>query len=198
MLVKTGNPQATPGEIFRTDFNGDGTPSDLFPVRNPGSFNATSPGELASAIATYNNTQAGLLTPAGAALTNANLFTNTQLVSLRGTTPYIVIPPLGQFTNPWFKSLDAAISWPLKVRDRLTVEPSARIFNVLNFGNFQPVSGQLTYYYPGPGQPSTGGAGSANGTPEGPSRDVLRIGRGSTVYNYGAPRQMEFGLKLTF
>ena len=198
MLVKTGNPQATPGEIFRTDFNGDGTPSDLFPVRNPGSFNATSPGELASAIATYNNTQAGLLTPAGAALTSANLFTNTQLASLRGTTPYIVIPPLGQFTNPWFKSLDAAISWPLRVRDRLTVEPSARVFNVLNFGNFQSVSGQLTYYYPGPGQPSTGGAGSANGTPQGPSRDVLRIGPGSTVYNYGAPRQIEFGLKLTF
>jgi Carboxypeptidase regulatory-like domain len=198
LLVKTGNPQATPGEIFRSDFTGDGTPGDLFPVKNPGPFDATSPGDLVSAIATYNGTQAGVLTPAGTALVNANLFTRSQLVSLRGTTPYLVVPPMGQFSNPWFKSLDAAISWPLKVRERFTVEPTARVLNVFNFRNFQPVSGQLTYYFPGPGQPSTGGAGSANGTPAGNARDILRVGPGSTVYNYGAPRQMEFGLKLTF
>jgi hypothetical protein len=109
-----------------------------------------------------------------------------------------VVPPAGQFSNEIFKSLDAAISWPLKVGERLTIEPSARFLNVFNFANFQPVSGQLTYYYPGPGQPVSGGPGSANGTPSGPSRDVLRIGSGSGVYNNGAPRQMEFGVKVTF
>jgi hypothetical protein len=78
------------------------------------------------------------------------------------------------------------------------VEPTARFFNVFNFANFQPLSGQLTNYFPGTGQPSVGGAGSANGTPPGNSRDVLRLGQGSGVYNYGAPRQMEFGVKVTF
>jgi hypothetical protein len=198
MLVNSGNPQATPGEIFRTDFTGDGSGGDLFPFRKPGPFSSVSSGGLASAISTYNSTQAGSLTPAGQALATEGLFSRTQLATLRGTTPFIVVPPMGQFSNPIFKSLDAAVTWPFKFGDRWTVEPSARFYNIFNFANFQPVSGQLTYYYPGPGQPATGGAGSANGTPSGNSRDVLRVGQGSGVYNYGAPRQMEFGVKLTF
>ena len=108
------------------------------------------------------------------------------------------MPPAGQFSNPGFKSLDVAVSWPLKLGERLQIEPSARFYNVLNFANFQPVSGQLAYYYPGPGQPATAGAGSANGTPAGSSPDVLRIGSGSGVYNDGAPRQIELGVRITF
>jgi hypothetical protein len=197
LLVSPGNPQATPGEIFRTDFTGDGTPGDLFPIRNPGPFSALSSSLLATAIRTYNSNQAGALTPAGQALLAANLFTRSQLATLRGTTPYIVVPPAGQLSNSAFKSFDAAISWPLRFRERLTIEPNARFYNLLNFANFQPLSGQLTSYYPGPGQPSTGGAGSANGT-AGSARDVLRISPGSGVYNFGSPRQMEFGVKITF
>jgi hypothetical protein len=198
MLVSSGNPQATPGEIFRTDFTGDGTPGDLFPIRNPGSFNGVSSSSLASDIASYNTTVAGQLTPAGQALILANLFTRSQLATLRGTAPYIVVPPAGQFSNGSFRSLDAAITWPLKVGERVRIEPSARFFNIFNFANFHPLSGQLAYYFPGPGQPVEAGAGSANGTPLGASRDVLRITSGSGVYNYGAPRQMEFGVKITF
>jgi hypothetical protein len=198
MLVNSGNPQATPGEIFRTDFTGDGTPGDQFPFRGPKSFSAISSGDLASAINTYNSTQAGSLTPSGQALVTAGLFSRPQLATLRGTTPYIVVPPMGQFSNPIFKSFDTAVTWPFKLGERLNIEPSVRFYNLFNFSNFQPVSGQLTYYFPGPGQPSTGGAGSANGTPSGNSRDVLRIGQGSGVYNYGAPRQMEFGVRVTF
>jgi hypothetical protein len=198
LLVPSGNPAATPGEIFRTDFTGDGTPGNLFPFKGPGSFDALSGSGLASAIKTYNQTQAGSLTPAGQALVLARLFTSAQLTTLRGTAPLVIVPPAGQFDNPGFKSLDAAISWPLKVGERLNIEPSARFYNVLNFANFQPLSGQLAYYYAGPGQPVAAGAGSANGTPPGSSRDVLRIGSGSGVYNYGSPRQMEFGVKITF
>ena len=198
MLVSSGNPQATPGEIFRTDFTGDGSPGDLFPIRNPGPFKALSNSSLASDISTYNSTVAGALTPAGQALVIANLFTKSQLASLRGTAPYIVVPPAGQLSNEAFKSLDAAISWPLKLGERLSIEPSARFFNLLNLANFQPLSGQLAYYFPGPGQPTAAGAGSANGTPSGPARDVLRTSSGSGVYNYGAPRQVEFGVKITF
>jgi hypothetical protein len=198
LLVTSGNPQATPGEIFRTDFVGDGTPANLFPFAKPGSFKALSASDLASAIKTYNSSQAAQLTPAGQALVAASLFTRSQLATLRGTTPFTIVPPAGQFSNPGFKSLDAAISWPLQIGERLNIEPSASFYNVLNFANFQAASGQLAYYYPGPGQPVTAGAGSANGTPPGSARDVLRIGSGSGVYNYGAPRQMEFGVKITF
>jgi hypothetical protein len=198
MLVPSGNPQATPGEIYRTDFTGDGTPGDLFPIRNPGKFNAVSTSSLARDISSYNSTVAGALTPAGQALVVANLFTQSQLATLRGTTPFIIVPPAGQFSNESFKSLDAAISWPLRLGERVRIEPSARFFNVFNFANFYPLSGQLAYYYPGPGQPVPAGAGSANGTPSGSARDVIRIRSGSGVYNNGAPRQMEFGVKISF
>jgi len=197
LLVDTGNPQATPGEIYRTDFVGDGTPGNLFPFAKVGTFKALSASDLASAIKTYNSTQAESLTPAGQALVSASLFTRAQLVTLRAATPFIIVPPAGQFSNPGFKSLDAAISWPLKIGERLNIEPSARVYNVLNFANFQAASGQLASYYPGPGQPVTAGAGSANGT-SGAARNVLRIGPGSGVYNYGSPRQIELGVKITF
>jgi Carboxypeptidase regulatory-like domain len=198
LLVPSGNSQATPGEIFRTDFVGDGTPANLFPFVRPGSLKALSASDLAAAIKTYNSTQAGSLTPAGQALVAASLFTRSQLTTLRATTPLVIVPPAGQFENPGFKSLDAAISWPLKLGERLNIEPRASFYNFLNFANFQATSGQLATYYPGAGQPVTAGAGSANGTPPGSARDVLRIGAGSGVYNYGAPRQMEFGVKITF
>jgi hypothetical protein len=198
MLVTSGNPAATPGEIFRTDFIGDGTPGNLFPFKGPGNFDALSASDLARQIKIYNQTQAGALTAAGQTLVAAQLFTSAQLTTLRGTTPFIIVPPSGQFSNPGFKTLDAAITWPLRVGERLSFEPSARFYNVLNLANFQPVSGQLASYYPGPGQPVTAGAGSANGTPSGSARDVLRVGGGSGVYNYGSPRQMEFGVKVTF
>jgi hypothetical protein len=192
-----GNSQAVPGEIFRTDFAGDGTPDNLFPFGRPGSFNSLSASDLSSAIRNYNSTQAGVLTPAGLALVTADLFTQRQLATLRATTPFLIVPPAGQFSNPWFKTLDAAVSWPLRVNERLSIEPTARFYNVLNLANFQPLSGQLAYYYPGPGQPVAAGAGSANGT-VGSGRDVLRIGSGSGIYNYGSPRQLEFGVKVTF
>jgi hypothetical protein len=198
VLVYSGNPQTTPGEIFRTDFTGDGTPGDLFPFRRVGPFSAISSSDLSTAINTYNNAQAGSLTPAGTALVTAGLLSRSQLATLKGVTPFIVLPPMGQFQNEIFKSLDVAASWPFKFGERFTVEPTVRFFNVFNFANFQPLSGQLTYYFPGSGAPATGGAGSANGTPPGNSRNVLRLGQGSGVYNFGAPRQMEFGVKLTF
>ncbi|HMK21039.1 MAG TPA: carboxypeptidase-like regulatory domain-containing protein, partial [Terriglobales bacterium] len=165
LLPPSGTSQAVPGEIFRTDFVGDGTPGNLFPFMRAGSFNGHSASDLADLIRAYDASQAGQLTPAGLALVAANLFTQHQLSTLRATTPFVIVPPAGQFSNPWFKTLDTAVSWPLRLGERFNIEPSARLYNVLNLANFQPLSGQLAYYYPGPGQPVPAGAGSANGTP---------------------------------
>ena len=104
----------------------------------------------------------------------------------------------GQVTNPWFKSLDAAVSWPLRVRESIMIEPRISLYNVFNFANFSPLVGQLTYFYPSVFQPQSGGPGAANGTTSGATHDGLRTNFGSGVYNAGAPRQMEFGVKVTF
>jgi len=48
----------------------------------------------------------------------------------------------------------------------------------------------------------TGGAGSLNGTtvgtPGNPGHNTTRVGVGTGVYALGAPRTIEFGLKLSF
>ena len=199
LAVPTGNPLATPGEIFRTDFTGDGTPGDLFPPpTSAGPFSAPSGSSLMQAISKYNASQAGSLTPAGQELVTANVMTAPQLASLHATMPFVVQPPADQVSNPWFKSLDLSLNWPLRVGEMFRLEPSVSFYNVLNFPNFAPLSGQLAYYYPGAGTPPAAGAGSANGTPSGPPRDVTRIGPGSGVFGAGAPRQIEFGVKITF
>jgi hypothetical protein len=199
LAVPSGNPLATPGEIFRTDFRGDGTPGDIFPPKTKaGSFEPPTGSGVYNAISKYNSTQAGLLTPAGEALVIAQVMSAAQLATLRGVTPFVVLPPTNQVTNPWFKSLDTAVSWPLHVRESVILEPRVSFYNLFNFANFSPLVGQLTYYYPSVFQPTTGGPGSANGTPSGAAHDGLRTNFGSGVYNAGAPRQMEFGLKVTF
>ena len=199
LAVPTGNPLATPGEIFRTDFTGDGTPGDLFPPpTSAGPFSTPSGSGLMQAISKYNATQSGLLTPAGQELVTAQVMTAAQLATLHATTPFIVQPPADQVSNPWYKSVDLSLSWPLRVGERFQLEPSASLYNLLNFANFASLSGKLAYYYPGAGTPPTAGAGSVNGTPSGPLRDVTRIGPGSGVFGAGAARQMEFGVKITF
>jgi hypothetical protein len=200
LAAPSGNPLTTPGEIFRTDFTGDGTPGDIFPPRlKAGSFDPPSgTSGIYNAISKYDATQAGAVTPAGQALVTAKIISASQLSILHGTTPYVAIPPLNQVSNPWFKSFDTAVTWPLRVRESIVIEPRISLYNVFNLANFAPLSGQLSYYFPGANQPVTGGVGSANGTPSGAPHNVLRTGFGTGVYNAGAPRQMEFGVKVTF
>jgi len=195
-----GNPQTTPGEIFRTDFTGDGTAGDIFPPRaKRGTFDPPAGASaIYSAISKYDANQAGTVTPAGQELVTAKVITASQLAVLRGTRPYVALPPLNQVSNPWFKSFDMALTWPLRWRESILIEPRVSLYNVFNLANFAPVSGQLSYYFPSVSQPTSGGVGSANGTPSGAARDVLRTGFGTGVYNAGAPRQMEFGVKITF
>jgi hypothetical protein len=55
-----------PGEIFHTDFTGDGTTGDLIPGTKWGSFmRGVNPGNLGTVVGNYNNTVADNLTPAG-------------------------------------------------------------------------------------------------------------------------------------
>ena len=80
----------------------------------------------------------------------------------------------------------------------MKLEPSISIYNVLNFGDFAispvtRVTGILS-------------ASSLNGTvyssvnnPNATNTlDGIRAGLGSGVFSLGAPRQIEYGLKITF
>jgi hypothetical protein len=181
------------GEIFRSDLTGDGTYGDFINsasgIGHPGSFmRSVSPHNLAATVANFNNTVAGTLTPAGQALVTAGLFTQAQLVTLGAVVPTIQAPPANNAGNGWYKDVDTVLSWPFKLRERLTVLPSVSFFNTFNFVNYGSLGGL------------TGGDGSINGTSSGvnPATNTYRVGRGSGVFAVGAPRETEFGLRFDF
>jgi carboxypeptidase family protein len=193
-----------PGEIFRIDVTGDGTGSnaafgssstfssgDLVPGTNIGSFGRDlSAGGLNKLITNYNNNFAGTVTPAGQALIDAQLFTSAQLVTLNGVQQPIALAPSGQVNLGWLRALDLKASWPIKIKETLTVEPGVSLYNLFNFANFDGPNNLLSGVL-------DGSVGSLNGTTAA-DRSSNRIGVGSGAFGLGSPRVVEFGLRITF
>ncbi|HVS88579.1 MAG TPA: carboxypeptidase regulatory-like domain-containing protein [Candidatus Acidoferrum sp.] len=207
------------GSIFTSDLTGDGTGAgntlgsqgSLLPGTNIGSFGRDfGVSGLTNLIATYNNTIAGkTLTPAGTALVNAGLFSQAQLLTLGATPQPIAAPPNGEVGLDHFFTFDVRLGWVLHANkaihalpERVTIEPQIQFYNLFNRQNFdspsQPLSGVLS-----------GGVGTLNGTTRfnqaGCATDTTKCtGRtnltslGSGVFGLGAPRQMEWGIKVSF
>jgi hypothetical protein len=210
-----------PGEIFRTDFTGDGTVGDPIPGTGQGSFmRGVSVSDLYTVVNNYNTGVADHLTPAGQLLVTDGLFTPQQLgagnplcvsnPNSLATGSACAVAPLITYTNPatglptpgvipgevgltWLKTFDMSLSWigKLNIKEKeLSFEPSVSVYNLFNFANFDIPGNVLSGIL-------TGGAGSANGTTYA-TANALRIGVGTGVFALGAPRTVEFGLKLTF
>jgi hypothetical protein len=179
------------GEIFRTDFTGDGTVQDVMPGSKLGSFNRDyGVSGLTSAINNYNQTIANQPTPAGQTLVSAGLFTVAQLQALGGVAPTITAPPAGQVGVGGLRSVDMSLSWIHKFGERFEVEPKVSFFNLFNFANFDLPPNVI-------GGLLNGSAGSINGTTQA-DRITNRVGLGTGVFALGAPRAIEFGIRLAF
>jgi hypothetical protein len=204
-LPTNGNP----GGIFQTDITGDGTGDgtfgsngglgDLLPGTKQGAFGRDfGTNGLNQKISAFNASRVGQLTPAGQALVTNNLMTQADLTALGGVisggTP-IQSVPAGAIGQGWLKTFDLGINWGYKVKERVELRPGVTIFNVFNFSNFT-----------GPAIPFSpildGSVGSPNGTTSGlmhgTEGNFLRLGLGSGVNALGAPRAIEFALKLIF
>ena len=206
-----------PGGIFQTDITGDGTGDgalannrgigDLLPGTNVGGFGRSfGVSGLNQAINHFNTTMVGQPTPAGQALISNNLFTLSQLQALGGviggTTPGgglaygpLQPAPAGAIGQAWLRTFDLSMNWSYKIKERVQIRPGVSFFNVFNFSNFD-----------GPAVPFgnilNGQVGSPNGTTSalehGAAGNFLRLGLGSGVNALGAPRALEFQLKLIF
>jgi hypothetical protein len=186
------------GDIFTSDLTGDGTgfsfddmsQGDPLPGTNAGSYGRSIKlGGLNNAINAYNTNSAGQLTPAGQSLVSAGLFTPAQLAALGAVTPTLAPAPPGAVGLDAFRDFDLKASWPIKIKERVTIEPSVSVYNVFNFANFDP-----------PQQPLSpildGNPGSVNGTTY--ANRTNRVRPGSGVFWFGVPRMFEWGLRLTF
>lgn len=180
-----------PGEIFRTDFTGDGTTQDPIPGSSGkfdrGGIDASSINQV---ISKYNTTVAGQPTPAGQTLIGNNLMSATDLANLGGVAPAVLPAPADQVNYSWLKSFDASVSWSHTFFDRLTIKPSVRVYNVPNFANFDLPANMMSGLL-------TGSPGAVNGTSY-LGHLVNRVGAGTGTYTLGSPRQTEFGLKIIF
>jgi hypothetical protein len=199
----------SPGGIFLTDITGDGTGDgtlssnngfgDLLPGTKEGSFGRDfGPNGLNQKISTFNTTRVGQLTPAGQAIVNNALMTQADLTALGGVinggVP-VQTAPTDAIGQGWLKTFDVGLNWAYKVKERVELRPGVTIFNVLNLSNFD-----------GPAAPFSpildGSVGSPNGTTStlehGALGNPLRLGLGSGVNALGAPRAIEFQLKVSF
>ena len=201
------------GGIFQTDFIGSGQIGNPLPTAETSASCGTMGGTcdyrllkvgafmrqvgpvgLTRGVNNYNATIAGLPTPAGQTLINSGLVTLADLQALGAVAQPIGVPPANNVGLGWLKDFDTTFSWVGHAwHERLTIIPSVSIFNTFNFANFDSAASILTPQL-------NGGAGSINGT--GPNTVANprpdRIGAGTGVFAFGAPRTIEWGLKLQF
>jgi carboxypeptidase family protein len=190
-------PAPGPGGIFVSDATGDGSGDgsgvyslgDLLPGTKIGAFGRKiKSNNLTTFINNYNATVAGTPTPAGQVLIQNGLFTAAQLQSIGAVFPTLQAPANPNIGLGWLKTVDLKLAYLLKFRESLSLEPSVSIFNALNMRNTDlpgnTLNGNLD-----------GSAGSLNGAL---NNLGTRVGPGSGVFDLGAPRVLEFGLKLNF
>lgn len=200
-------PQMSGGaEVLVTDFTGDGTTGDIVPGGNVGSYmRDVQPSGLQPFFAGYNQLPNSTTpeTPAGRALVSSGVFSDQELRLMGG-----ILQPLASSVQNvaglgWLKTFDVRVGWEHHFGERITVIPSISAFNLLNFANFDvPGNTQNGVLNFGPGstspfatalqpQSTAGGISSSRSS---------RINRASYfgMNAAGAPRAVEFGVKVSF
>jgi len=188
------NTATGPGEIFRTDFTGDGTTQDPIPGTKVGDFGRSiNAGNINSVISNFNTNVVGKPTPAGNVLIQNGLMTQSDLVALGGVANGGMLLPLApsdQVNYSWLRTFDTTLAWTYNVKERFTIKPSIGVYNLFNFVNFDLPTSMMSGLL-------TGTTGAVNGTNY-DGHFANRVGAGTGVFTLGSPRQIEFGLKVIF
>ena len=194
---------SAPGEIFRSDYNGDGqTGNDLLPTTKPGAYmRQYGPDSLNKLITAYNSNYAGKVTPAGQTLVTNNIFTGSQLVALGAVMPALASAPSHAYPNSPLRTMDASLRYPIRFKwlpEKMNIEPAVSFYNVLNFGNFDGPDGVILT--PDDVADSSTNVNSAYGTGATAFavKNTERTPRRTGTFDQGAPRETEFQLTFNF
>lgn len=186
----------TPGQIFLTNWTGDGkVNTDLVQGTNPGAYmRGVSPSGLNKLISGYNARYANTVTPAGQQLLNNGIFTPAELQALGGVQQPIAAAPAQPLASPMFRQVDASALYPIKLPflgEGRSLQPGVAVYNVGNFGNYTlpPSFGVLT---------AAGESNFVNGPSDFSVKNLDRITRGSGTFASGTPRSIEYQLKFVF
>jgi len=190
------------GEIFATDWLGSGLGSGAAPEPVPGTqigqfMRGTDAGNLQNLINNYNSKSAGTLTPAGKQVVNGGVMTSADMTAMGWVMPSLPSVAPGALNLPWLRSFDLELAWPIPlIKEHLKITPSVSIFNLFNFANaFLPGNLPLSPLTPGPnGLIAPNAIGGVTQGAILPFRASFQSG----TYALGAPRQLEFGLKIDF
>lgn len=189
------------GEIFRSDATGDGTVGDLMPGTGIGGLGGYSGSSLQQVIANYNANYSQRLTLAGQRLVVAQLFNSNQLSALGAVYPTLEPVPGHYATATWLKTIDLRFTWPFRLGERVRLEPTVFAYNVFNFANFGGAGQQLNGVLDGSPGSSLNNASSPGFCGSSVTFCTSRLDRvvaGSGTYGFGAPRQLEFAVRITF
>jgi hypothetical protein len=206
----TFNAPGNAEDIFQYDTTGDGqTGIAPVPGSQVGSFGRdVKAGDLNNFLQQYSTKYGNQLTPAGQALVSAGLFTSSQLQALCAITPslnpanncasaypelQLAPAPAGQVGNGNFFTFDLRLGWsmkPIRAWERFRIEPQAAFYNLFNHKNYNGPDNLLNGVL-------DGNTGSINNTTKS-DRAAFETGLGSGVFAIGAPRSMEFGIKVNF
>ncbi len=194
--------QSRADEIFHTDLNGDGTTADPITKRVGAYGRDVQPDQLVSFLHNFNANVAGRVTPAGQMLIDQGVMTQDQLTLLGGVIDTVDTTGfdsgLKPVNNGWLKVFDLKLAYPFKIKDRFSIEPSAAVYNLFNFSNFDTNPFVILGSAAGIAGILDGSAGSINGTFEGDPRNGERAFQSSSSFGLGSPRQFEFGLRVVF
>jgi hypothetical protein len=188
------------GQIYLTDISGDGLSGDIAPGTNPGDYMHRYRGSsLNQYITTFNQTNAGQVTPAGQALINAGLFTQAQLTAMGAVMQKIApAPAIGAIQNSMYSNLDASLSYAFHFHrlvpaapESLSIEPAVSFYNIMNFSNF-------TAGKPGGFLTNAGTDQFINGSNNSTVQGQYRTQRETGTFDQGGPRSTEFSLKVNF
>ncbi len=196
--------EQTTGGIFQTDVTGDGTTGDVAPGTGVGAYmHSITPRNLGKFISTFNQTQAGTLTPAGKAVAASGLITQAQLVQIGAAIqPISQLPQTNGVFNPTYRQMDGSVTYPVRLdrlREGMSLEPGIAFYNLGNFSNFSSDTSTLqNTTTAGAVNNTAAGFGNITGvntlTTQASTRTVRNVG----TFAQGAQRTVEYQLKLNF